>query len=249
LVVGAGFGRLSADFRQGFEQVVLLDYSQSQLEYARQQLGDEGYLYVAANLYKMPFAPGVFDAATLIRVIHHLEDPPAALESIRQTVRSGGVFLLEYANKLHFKAIGRWLLGRQSWSPFSPEPAEFVELNYNFHPRYISRTLKEAGFKSGRRLTVSHFRIALLKRLIPTDLLVFMDSLAQHTGDLWQLAPSVFVRTEPTGEDQPAPAGAFWRCPACGSTDLDHHADHLDCTNCGARWGIINGVYNFKDAL
>ena len=73
LEVGAGFGRLSEEFT-GYQQIVLMDYSLSQLEYARQHYGDDGFLYVVANVYKMPFAPGAFDAATLIRVIHHMQD-------------------------------------------------------------------------------------------------------------------------------------------------------------------------------
>ncbi len=77
-----GFGRLTTSFGE-YEQVVLLDYSRSQLEFARQQYGDDGFLYVAANIYEMPFAPAVFDAATLIRVVHHLQDPLTALRAVR----------------------------------------------------------------------------------------------------------------------------------------------------------------------
>ena len=47
--IGAGFGRL-ADLYSGYREVVLVDYSQSQLEYARQQLGDARFTYVAADL-------------------------------------------------------------------------------------------------------------------------------------------------------------------------------------------------------
>jgi SAM-dependent methyltransferase len=228
---------------------VLLDYSHSQLETARQRYGDEGFLYIAANLYQMPFAPAVFDAATMIRVFHHMQDPPAALRAIRETVRQGGIFLLEFANKQNLKAIARWLLRRQDWNPFEQEPVEFVELNYDFHPRYVREKLKQAGFEPGRALTVSHFRIGLLKRTFPTGLLVALDSMAQLTGNLWQLTPSVFVRTEAVGEDATAPAGAFWRCPACGSYELHEEPDRLVCQGCGKVWERRNGVWDFKDTV
>lgn len=245
---GAGYGRLTPMFKR-YEQAVLLDFSRSQLEFARERHGDQGLLYVAADIYKLPFAPGIFDGITLIRVLHHLEDPPAALQGLRNVMQRGGIFLLEFANKQNLKAIGRWLLCRQTWNPFDPEPVEFAELHYDFHPRYIREKLTGAGFLPGRTLTVSHFRLDVLKRFIPTQILVTLDSIAQLTGDLWQLSPSVFVRCEATGADEVAPEGAFWRCPACGGFDLVEEEDHVYCQGCRARWGIVNGVYNFKKPL
>ncbi len=246
LELGAGFGRLSAMY-SGYDQVVLLDYSRSQLEFAREKLGDDGYLYVAADIYSLPFAPHVFDAATMIRVIHHLTDAPRALADVRKTLKAGSVFLLEYANKQNIKAILRYGLKQQDWNPFSPEPIEFVELNLNFHPSYVDEQLRTAQFEPGRMLTVSHYRINLLKKLIPTSMLVAMDSFAQLTGNLWQLAPSVFVRTEAAGPDQSAaPDGAFWRCPSCGGYALSEAGDTITCGGCSHSYAIVNGVYDFK---
>ena len=59
LEIGAGFGRITGEYRM-FRQVVLLDYSLEQLQFARSHYGDEGYLYVAADAYKMPFQPRRF---------------------------------------------------------------------------------------------------------------------------------------------------------------------------------------------
>ncbi|MBN1313375.1 MAG: class I SAM-dependent methyltransferase [Anaerolineae bacterium] len=248
LDVGAGYGRYTALF-EGYRQVVFLDYSLSQLESARQRYGDDGFLYVAANVYQMPFAPGVFDTVTMIRVLHHMQDPPQALRSVRMVMRQHGIFLLEFANKRNLKAIVRWLLHRQDWNPFDREPVEFVKLNYDFHPRYVRDTLVGAGFKPGRTLTVSHFRLALLKRLVPTGVLVALDSLSQLTGAVWQFTPSVFVRNEAVGTIEAALEGTFWRCPSCGSLDLKPEDELLICQGCKARWGRVNGVYNFKEPL
>jgi hypothetical protein len=197
----------------------------------------------------MPFAPGVFDVAVMIRVLHHMQEPFDALKSIRRVMRQRGVFLLEFANKRNLKAIVRWLLRWQTWSPFEPEPVEFVDLNYDFHPSYVRKTLARAGFDPGRTLTVSHFRLGLLKRLVPTGLLVAMDSLVQLTGVLWQVTPSVFVRNQAVGPDEDKPADAFWQCPACGALDLKQDKDRLICQGCKAHWGKVNGVYNFKEPV
>src|SRR5690349_5641018 len=78
LEIGAGAGRNTPRYA-GFERIVLFDYSRTQLEQAQARLGQsERYLYVVGDVYHLPFVPGLFDAATLIRVIHHLADAPAA---------------------------------------------------------------------------------------------------------------------------------------------------------------------------
>jgi SAM-dependent methyltransferase len=108
---------------------------------------------VAADVYRLPFVPGLFDAATMIRVLHHMADAPLALRQIRSVLQPGATFILEYANKLNLKAIVRYLIRRQGWSPFSPEPVEFVALNFDFHPRTVRRWLADVGFTVRRQLT------------------------------------------------------------------------------------------------
>ncbi|HEX7973497.1 MAG TPA: class I SAM-dependent methyltransferase, partial [Anaerolineales bacterium] len=104
LEVGAGAGRNTPRY-QGFERIVLLDYSRTQLRQARERLGDSGrYIYVAADVYRLPFAPGLFDAATMIRTLHHMADPHLALQQVRQVLQPGAVFILEYANKQNLKS-------------------------------------------------------------------------------------------------------------------------------------------------
>jgi ubiquinone/menaquinone biosynthesis C-methylase UbiE len=246
LELGAGAGRNTPRYA-GFERVVLLDYSMTQLQQAQSHLGrSERYIFVAANAYQLPFLPQTFDAATMIRTLHHIADAPAVLKQVRRVLQGQGVFILEYASKHNLKAIMRYLLHRQSWSPFSPEPVEFVKLNFDFHPATIRRWLVEAGFERQRQLTVSHFRVGWLKRLLPTSLLVGMDSLAQLTGDLWQLTPSVFVRSRAIGAAPQVSTGRFFACPACGQGPLDETPDRCACTGCSRTWLIEDGIYNFK---
>jgi len=40
---------------------------------------------------------------------------------------------------------------------------EFVELNFDFHPRAVQNWLGELGFSIERILTLSHFRVGFLK--------------------------------------------------------------------------------------
>lgn len=246
LELGAGAGRNTPRY-QNFKRIVLVDYSKSQLQQARAHLGDsDRYIYAAANIYHLPFIPGLFDAATLIRVLHHMADAPFALRGIRQVLKPGGIFILEFANKQNLKAILRYIFRRQSWNPFNREPVEFARLNFDFHPAAVRSWLQRSGFNVQRQLTVSYFRIDFLKRRLPLKLLVTLDSLAQWSGDLCQLSPSVFVRTQAVGETTKAAAGQFFRCPACGNSPLETSSASLDCSACGRQWPIQDGIHDFR---
>ena len=246
LELGAGAGRNTPRYHN-FERVVLLDYSLSQLQQAQQRLGkSERFLYVAANIYRLPFVPALFDAATMIRTLHHLADAPLALRQVRQALQTGSVFILEYANKHNLKAILRYLLRRQDWNPFSLEPVEYLPLNFDFHPRAVRRWLQESGFRIQRQLTVSHFRIGILKHLAPLKLLVTMDAIAQWTGRWWQLSPSVFARCQSIGVTSAAAPGSFFRCPACAHSPLDESPQALSCPKCGHDWPVVEGIMDFR---
>jgi SAM-dependent methyltransferase len=252
LELGAGAGRNTLRY-QGFERVVLLDYSRTQLCQAQERLDNsDRYIYVAADVYRLPFLTGLFEAATMIRTLHHMADAPAALRQVRNVLQPGAVFILEYANKLNLKAILRFALRRQAWSPFTLEPVEFAALNFDFHPRAVRTWLTAAGFEVQKTLTVSHFRVGLLKRLVPARILAGLDSLFQPTGALWQVTPSIFVRTKAVGQTADLPAGqidnlSYFKCPACSHAPLDSTPDRLTCPACGHVWPIRDGIYDFRE--
>lgn len=249
LELGAGAGRNTPRY-PGFERIVLLDYSRTQLEQAQQRLGtSDKYIYVAADVYRLPFVDGLFDAATMIRVLHHMADAPKALGQVRNVLQPNGTFILEFANKLNLKSILRYWIGKQKWSPFSLEPVEFVELNFDFHPAAIRKWLKGLGFNIEKTLTVSHFRAGFLKRIVPTSVLVFFDSIFQWTGALFQLTPSVFVRAVGSGQlSVVSAAPKFFKCPECGNANLVEKTDYLECPNCKSKWEFKDGIYDFRQA-
>jgi ubiquinone/menaquinone biosynthesis C-methylase UbiE len=254
LELGAGAGRNTPRYL-GFDRIVLLDYSRTQLEQAQARLGrSDKYIYVAADVYRLPFVDGLFDAATMIRVLHHMADAPKALGQVRNVLDPGGIFILEFANKMNLKAIFRYLLGKQEWSPFTLEPVEFVKLNFDFHPKAVRSWLQGLGLSIERTLTLSHFRVGMLKRLIPTFVLVFLDSLFQWTGAWWQLTPSVFVKA--VGRKQASGGGKratsaleFFKCPACGHSPLMDKTKYLECPGCKKKWEIRAGIYDFRDPM
>ncbi len=246
LELGAGAGRNTLRYT-GFERIVLLDYSLSQLRQAQERLGRGGrYLYVAGDIYRLPFVSRLFDTATMIRTLHHLADPENALTEIRRTLKPQAVFILEYANKRNIKAIFRYLTRQQTWNPFHRESIEFAPLNFDFHPKSVRTWLQSARFDIGNQLTVSHFRMDFLKKTLPLELLVGMDSIAQWTGSLWQLTPSVFVRSRAAGSPSEEPVEGFFRCAECGQTLIDANEEHFTCAACGSAWACDDGIYDFR---
>ena len=249
LEIGAGAGRNTPRY-QGYERIVLLDYSRTQLQQAQERLGkSDRYIYVAADAYKLPFVDGLFDGATMIRTLHHIKDAPLVLRQVRRILQPSAKFILEYASKLNLKAILRYTLGRQNWSPFTPEQVEFVALNFDFHSKTIRKWLKEENFRLERQLTVSHFRIAIIKRVFPASFLAWLDSLAQLTGNWWQLTPSVFTLNTAIGESKIASEGAFFQCPQCQHAPLDETPEMLTCTNCNTKYAIRKGIYDFREPI
>ncbi len=255
LELGAGAGRNTPRYT-GFERVVLLDYSRTQLEQAQERLGrSDRYIYVAADIYRLPFVDGLFDAATMIRTLHHMADAPATLRQVQNVLHPGAAFVLEFANKHNLKAILRFILRQQEWSPFTLEPVEFAELNFDFHPKAVRGWLEEIGFTIERTLTVSHFRLGLLKRLAPVHVLAGMDSLFQWTGTLWQVTPSVFVKAKAVGRDSIPPLVgqndilSYFKCPACGHAPLEEKKGYLACSSCKRKWAVKDGIYDFREAI
>jgi SAM-dependent methyltransferase len=242
--IGAGYGRL-ADEYDGFEDVILVDYARSMLGDARSRLGDR-YRYVCADLYRLPFASSALDAVVQVRVLHHVEDVPAAFAEVARVLAAGGSYVLEFANKRNLKARARHLAGRQAEDPNDPAPHEFVPLNWNFHPHYVEDALADAGLAVRERRAASHFRLPALKSSLPAGPLARLDALLGGPLAGLALAPSQFLRAAKlTGE---AASVHLWRCPACGEEPIVEAPEggQVPCPRCGRGWPIEDGVYVFR---
>jgi ubiquinone/menaquinone biosynthesis C-methylase UbiE len=255
--IGAGFGRLAALYK-GYEQVILFDYSRTLLADAARELGgDERFVFVAGNIYNLPLASGVLDTLVMVRVMHHLADVPAALAQLRRLLHRHSVAVLEYANKRNLKAILRWGLRRQSWSPFDLPPVEFVKLNFDFHPQWMETQMRSAGLQVRQRLGVSHFRLAQLKQQLPAERLAQLDSALFGLGGTWPVAPSVFVQAAAPGAgsrpllgSSPQEVHRLLRCPACGGEQLERVSEaRVRCPQCGAAYRRHLGVWDLKESV
>jgi SAM-dependent methyltransferase len=263
--IGAGFGRL-ADLYLGYEQIVLFDYSRTLLRDAVDQWGDDPrFVFVAGNLYQLPLASASLDSLVMVRVMHHLAAVPQALRQIHRVLHRHSVAVLEYANKRNLKAVLRWLVGRQKWSPLALEPVEFVPLNFDFHPRWMADQMAEAQLSVQLQLAVSHFRISIVKERFDAHRLAQLDRLLFHLGGKFPLAPSVFVQaTNPVGPGRtqvktglnsglnadPAAVATLFRCPRCEAEAFELRAPkQLLCQACGIRFEQKSRIWDFKEAI
>ena len=241
---GAGYGRL-ASLYDGYRRVVLVDYSLSLLQEARQTWGrDERFKFVAASVYALPFVDALVDTMVMVRVMHHLQSPACALVEIDRTLNGGGVLLLEYANKRNLKAVIRYLSRRQTWSPFALEPYEFVHLNFDFHPAWMTSRLREVGLQLEKELSISSLRLSVLKRRFSPQLLSKIDSALARPGATFKLSPSVMVRCR-SQKKMVTPQG-FFRCLRCQGAHLSEEEGALFCVECHTAWPIRDGIYDFR---
>ena len=255
--IGAGFGRL-ADLYRGYEQVILFDYSRTLLQDAARELGsDPRFVFVAGNVYTLPLASNILDTLVMVRVMHHLADVPAALVQLRRLLHRHSVAVIEYANKRNLKSMLRWGMRKQDWSPFAPQPVEFVALNYDFHPDWMEAQMRAAGFLVRRRYGVSHFRLPQIKERVGAEQLAQVDARLFELGGTYPVSPSVFLQvgapgaaSRPPLSSAPADVHRLLRCPECGREGLERiDEDRVRCGGCGAEYGRQGGVWDMKEAV
>ena len=251
--IGAGAGRLG-DLYLGYDEVILMDYARSTIVEARDRWGaDPRFRFVAADLYALPFVDGAFDSVVMIRVVHHIVAVPRALQNIRAVLKPGGVFVFEFANKRNLKAIARYILRKQTWSPFEQQPIEFVELNFDFHPDWMKQQLRQAGFTIRQARSVSMFRVSALKRLCGARRLAAIDGVLQRPLAPLAVSPSMFALCSPAADvaihQEKRLEGEVFACPTCrAALPTQPVNDELRCAN-GHRWSTRQGIYDFKTPL
>jgi ubiquinone/menaquinone biosynthesis C-methylase UbiE len=209
---GAGFGRL-ADEYGGYSEVMLLDASDVHVAEARRATAERpGFRVELGDVLSLPAPDAWFDAAVMIRVLHHFPDPEPVLRELGRVVKPGGVLILEYANKRNLKSIARRLLRRQSWSPFGPGSVAYKPFHHDHAPVSVRRALRKAGFEVERTRAASLFRLPLLTRRLPPALLARLEAPLQEPLGSITPGPSVFVLarrlTAGRGTGADAPGGS-----------------------------------------
>lgn len=199
LDAGGGFGRLLPAYKNIFDEIVIFDQSKKILSQALEKANNEGVSIKIqeGDIYKLSeYGLGKFDCVIMVRVAHHLDDLSKAIREISQIVNAGGLFILEFANKLHAKSAAR-NIARLNFKYFKTDPISRASKDVtflNFHPNFVERLLKENDFKITEKLSVSNFRNEAIKRTLPKDSLLILENLMQRPFGFINFGPSIFVR-------------------------------------------------------
>jgi SAM-dependent methyltransferase len=99
LDLGCGFGRHIYNAAKFGAEMVGVDISEAIESTRVNTKGLPNVHLVQADVYALPFRPGVFDFAYSIGVLHHLPEPEKAFQCVVRVVRPGGsVFIWVYSN-------------------------------------------------------------------------------------------------------------------------------------------------------
>ncbi len=193
LDAGCGFGRLFPAYAERARSFILMDYSADLLAQAKSDIQSSVVTYVQGNLYEIPLPDRSVDAVVTIRTLHHFQKPESLISQFHRVLLPGGILIMEIPNKRHWINILRFVFGNRNDNPFSKAPLVHSKTFLNFHPDFIFSLLKESGFDILHVRSTSFFRSPLLKKFIPTTLLVRLDLIIQHVFCRPLLTPSIFV--------------------------------------------------------
>ena len=199
---GGGFGRLAAIYAPFFKDVIFLEPSEKLLKEAQVNLAAQRNLaFLAGRGEAIPQKNKSTDAALMVRVSHHFQDLNPVLKEINRILKPQGFLILEFANKIHFKARLRAMRKGdfsfcKNLTPFdqrrqSRKDPEVVFLNH--HPQAVLNALSENNFKVKKILSVSNFRSPFLKKVLPQKWLLFWEKNTQSILAPFWFGPSIFI--------------------------------------------------------
>ncbi len=263
LDIGGSFGRNLEAYCQLCETPIILDYSLKTLLKNKERMRKEcpEVQLIAANAYHTPFKENTIGASMSVRVLHHIENQKGFFAEVNRITENKGLFLLEYANKMHLKARLKWILKGQ-FSNFSTLPYQQPSqgnfegakegedaIFLNYHPRYIKKLLNENSFKVLKSTNCSFFRINFVKKMLPFSLLITLEKIFQKLFSWKNISPSIIIKTIKEAEDiEKNNIGKFEDilcCPGC-KKDLEFRGKEAFCKKCNKIFKQENEIWDFR---
>ena len=203
--IGCGHGRLCQEYMDVFKKITLVDPSKKLLKVAQKECTGEGKLsFVQSTVEEIhnKITSNNYDVALLVRVLHHIDNPDTAFLQVSKLLKDKGYFIVEFANKVHGKALIRQFIkgnftflldifpnDRRSKKNIKDSTISFV----NHHPDKIEDSLAKNGFKIVERLSVSNVRNSFLKNHIPMKTLLVIEKFFQGMFAKINFGPSIFI--------------------------------------------------------
>ncbi len=199
--IGGGFGRLLPIYKERFGKISIFDYSQKLLEAALEN-ADKMSLNIkiikgdVSNVSSLVNEP--YDYVSMIRVSHHLDNLEEVFREVNKILKQNGVFILEIANKMHFKSVISNLL-RFNFGYFNKKSLSVATKDVTFlnhHPKYVEMLLERCDFKVVRKLSVSNLRNPYIKKILPIGTTLFIENIMQNVMSSFYFGPSIFYKIE-----------------------------------------------------
>ena len=202
--IGAGFGRITPTYFYRASKIILTDPASRLLSLAKKKFKNKKVHFLQAKVEKLSkkIKRNSVDLVIMIRVLHHINDLEKALNVISKILKKDGYFILEFANKSHFKArLHEFFKGNFTF-PFEIFPIDIRSKKFsnkktlpflNYHPDTIFETLKAKGFKIVEIRSVSNIRSTFLKKHLPCDMLLFLEKYSQPILARFKFGPSIFI--------------------------------------------------------
>jgi len=206
--VGAGFGRFVDVYAPRFDESWLVEPCEDLLNQAKLTgKSFKNLVFRIGEAEKLPIDSRTMDVVLMIRIAHHLKEPEKAFLEAHRVLRTGGFLILEFANKVHFRARLRAVVGgslsfgrdRTPKEQRSQENIGAGKIDFlNHHPRQIKKDLEKFGFVVMGFLSVSNFRSPIVKKFFPSPLLLFLEKHLQKPLAKIFFGPSIFVLAKKT---------------------------------------------------
>ncbi|MDD3679480.1 MAG: class I SAM-dependent methyltransferase [Candidatus Shapirobacteria bacterium] len=207
LDIGAGFGRITPIYANQFASCYLIEPSEKLISQAKKNLKKYQNLTFQKRRAEELSSLKKADVAIMIRVAHHIKKLDPVFKKINHSLKRNGYLILEFANKVNFKTkLKMWFGGnfsfcqdqvpcdRRSLANINKKTIFFL----NHHPQKINQELEQSGFKIITKLSVSNFRWPLLKKIIPTEILIWGEKILQPVLAKINFGPSIFILAQKT---------------------------------------------------
>jgi Methyltransferase domain len=261
--LGGGFGRNAVHYREQAAHYVIADYSATNLIHASELLADDvasGRAFlVRCDVNRLPFVDAAFDAALVVRVLHHLPDIDGALVGMNRII--GGRWLVDVPIKHHALGLARAAARRQWRTVSGPEPLRTGTTDnpfWNYQLGAVRQLLRGVGWRTRLAASVNNLRRwdrrlprAAVRAMLPFARMA--EAAAQFGGRGWW-GPSQFLlaeRTTPvrhitvteTASGMPAIA-ARMACPDCRG-GLSWTARTATCVPCRKSYRRVGSHWDF----
>ncbi|MEK7090898.1 MAG: class I SAM-dependent methyltransferase [Patescibacteria group bacterium] len=192
--IGGGYGRLAPTFLKFIDQLTLVEPSSKQ-----RKLAPKNVKTITGTSDSTSLPDSSSDFVSIVRVLHHLPDPQPTLKEIHRLLKPDGLLLLEFANSLNIKSR---IVSFFSGQPISSLPLERRRASnirrgsipfVNHHPQSVLKALSLCHFVPLKTLSVSNFRSPFLKKILPLQILLILESISQRLFANSYFGPSIFI--------------------------------------------------------